>query len=390
MSRTRYVVSRLMKIACLHKKTMCLCLVGCVVGMMCVFLFFSVLRRIYVDDAFGWGPARTTTICFAQCMPAADVVALLEKQQGINGYILYMDVAAHPLSGEQLFLHGVRGAVAEVCTPATALAGTLEGNDADLFMLRSASHVPQAFLLAADDMVIQINDDNFACAGVQNGTWELSWSPMVPSPMAVSIQRAGSNRVFDESEWLNHGVIITAACAARHNYPVSALRITFWSPDARGAFLTLLGHFGDNVAQYHMPWGDGILLPTLEEMPMGMWFKILPVLIAVGTMMTLVLHWLGTFRFVLRIWRQQGASYGVCRNGLFQVGMGMALLACPLGWVLYRLVLLWGEQKGLMYPLPTSVTALIVVLYVLVCGVCIGVHSIRSARVSLYHRGIIP
>ena len=216
---------------------------------------FSVLRRIYVDDAFGWGPARTTTICFAQCMPAADVVALLEKQQGINGYILYMDVAAHPLSGEQLFLHGVRGAVAEVCTPATALAGTLEGNDTDLFMLRSASHVPQAFLLAADDMVIQINDDNFACAGVQNGTWELSWSPMVPSPMAVSIQRAGSNRVFDESEWLNHGVIITAACAARHNYPVSALRITFWNPDAKGAFLTLLGHFGDNVAQYHMPWG---------------------------------------------------------------------------------------------------------------------------------------
>lgn len=43
-----------------------------------------------------------------------------------------------------------------------------------------------------------------------------------------------------------------------------------------------------------------------------------------------------------------------------------------------------------MYPLPTSVTALIVVLYVLVCGICIGVHSIRSARVSLYHRGIIP
>ena len=390
MRKTRYLYGKLLTLAARRWRLSLLCLLGFVVGLALILILFAIQRRISLGVAGARITARSASIYLNQDVPADKIYALLDGREDLNGYVLHINARSGASPEEEIIIDAVWGAMGEPRTRQTVMAGYYEGDDGDFFLYRAFNFVSADFIGAAD--TITIDGTPFTSRGVQNGVYPLRENRVTPSAHPLTVDRPGAERVFDESfvDWPDY-VIVTAACAAKHAYPVAGIMVFYEDPDSKPMFRSLLAELaelGPVVREYDMPWAESDTAPALTEFNIGLIAQLPGVLIALVSALLLIYFWLGSFRFALRVWQRTGAGRGSCRRALFLLGMTLLLAAAVLGYGVYRLVLPWGKRMGMMLPLPGSVVAVLAILCAALCILCVWLHCRRAARISLAKGGL--
>ena len=390
MRKTRYLYGELLTLAARRWRLSLLCLLGFVVGLALILILFAIQRRIDLSVGGTRITARSASIYLNQDVPADKIYALLDGREDLNGYVLHINARSGASPEEEIIINAVWGAMGEPRTRQTVMAGYYEGDDGDFFLYRAFNFVSADFIGAAD--TITIDGTPFTSRGVQNGVYPLRENRVTPSAHPLTVDRPGAERVFDESfvDWPDH-VIVTAACAAKHAYPVAGIMVFYEDPDSKPMFRSLLAELaelGPVVREYDMPWAESDTAPDMAEFGLTLIAQLPGVLIALVSALLLIYFWLGSFRFALRVWQRTGAGRGSCRRALFLLGMTLLLAAAVLGYGVYRLVLPWGRRTGAMLPLPGSVVAVIAILCAVLCILCVWLHCRRTARISLAKGGL--
>ena len=390
MRKTRYLYGKLLTLATRRWRLSLLCMLGFVAATAFIFIFFAIQRRISLSVADARITARSASIYLNQDVPADKIYALLDGREDLNGYVLHINARSGASPEEEIIINAVWGAMGEPRTRQTVMAGYYEGDDGDFFLYRAFNFVSADFIGAAD--TITIDGTPFTSRGVQNGVYPLRENRVTPSAHPLTVDRPGAERVFDETpgNWPGD-VIVTAACAAKHAYPVAGIRVFYEDPDSKPMFRSLLAELaelGPVVREYDMPWAESDTAPDMAEFGFTLIAQLPDVLIALVSALLLIYFWLGSFRFALRVWQRTGAGRGSCRRALFLLGMTLLLAAAVLGYGVYRLVLPWGRRTGTMLPLPGSVVAVIAILCAALCILCVWLHCRRAARISLAKGGL--
>ena len=392
MRKTRYLYGELLTLAARRWRLSLLCLLGFVVSMALILILFAIQRRIDLSVGSTRLTARSASIYLNQDVPADKIYALLDGREDLNGYVLHINARSGASPEEEIIINAVWGAKGEPRTRQTVMAGYYEGDDGDFFLYNSFGAVPADLIGAADTARITIDGTPFTSRGVQNGVYSLRENRVTPSAHPLTVDRPGAERVFDESfvDWPDY-VIVTAACAAKHAYPVAGIMVFYEDPDSKPMFRSLLAELaelGPVVREYDMPWAESDTAPDMAEFRFTLIAQLPDVLIALVSALLLIYFWLGSFRFALRVWQRTGAGRGSCRRALFLLGMTLLLAAAVLGYGVYRLVLPWGRRMGTMLPLPGSVVAVLAILCAVLCILCVWLHCRRAARISLAKGGL--
>ena len=393
MRKTRYLYGELLTLAARRWRLSLLCLLGFVAATAFIFIFFAIQRRISLSVADARITARSASIYLNQDVPADKIYALLDGREDLNGYVLHINARSGASPEEKIIINAVWGAKGEPRTRQTVMAGYYEGDDGDFFLYNSFNSIPADLIGAADTARITIDGTPFTSRGVQNGVYPLRENRVTPSAHPLTVDRPGAERVFDKGSYADfpQHVIITAACAAKHAYPVAGIMVFYEDPDSKPMFRSLLAELaelGPVVREYDMPWAESDTAPDMAEFGFTLIAQLPDVLIALVSALLLIYFWLGSFRFALRVWQRTGAGRGSCRRALFLLGMTLLLAAAVLGYGVYRLVLPWGRRTGAMLPLPGSVVAVIAILCAVLCILCVWLHCRRAARISLAKGGL--
>ena len=393
MRKTRYLYGKLLTLAARRWRLSLLCLLGFVAATAFIFIFFAIQRRISLSVADARITARSASIYLNQDVPADKIYALLDGREDLNGYVLHINARSGASPEEEIIINAVWGAKGEPRTRQTVMAGYYEGDDGDFFLYNSFNSIPADLIGAADTARITIDGTPFTSRGVQNGVYPLRENRVTPSAHPLTVDRPGAERVFDKGSYADfpQHVIITAACAAKHAYPVAGIMVFYEDPDSKPMFRSLLAELaelGPVVREYDMPWAESDTAPDMAEFGFTLIAQLPDVLIALVSALLLIYFWLGSFRFALRVWQRTGAGRGSCRRALFLLGMTLLLAAAVLGYGVYRLVLPWGRRTGAMLPLPGSVVAVIAILCAVLCILCVWLHCRRAARISLAKGGL--
>ena len=393
MRKTRYLYGKLLTLAARRWRLSLLCLLGFVVSMALILILFAIQRRLALSVGSPRLTARSASIYLNQDVPADKIYALLDGREDLNGYVLHINARSGASPEEKIIINAVWGAKGEPRTRQTVMAGYYEGDDGDFFLYNSFNSIPADLIGAADTARITIDGAPFTSRGVQNGVYPLRENRVTPSAHPLTVDRPGAERVFDKGSYADfpQHVIITAACAAKHAYPVAGIMVFYEDPDSKPMFRSLLAELaelGPVIREYDMPWAESDTAPDMAEFRFTLIAQLPDVLIALVSALLLIYFWLGSFRFALRVWQRTGAERGSCRRALFLLGMTLLLAAAVLGYSVYRLVLPWGRRTGTMLPLPGSVVAVIAILCAALCILCVWLHCRRAARISLAKGGL--
>lgn len=358
---------------------LCCLLISAVVFAATPFLFSSAMQT-WSDEMW---EQRVAKVTFCENVSARELYERLANHPQVNGYLMNLDVQQQGNEHNTVTLNAVSGVLYEQNQGSNALLGSADTSDEDIFLLRSID-VPNQFILQMDEMTVLIDGQPFESAGLSKAIGA-NYANLPSNGQGMTVvynDEDGSPALFQSELSWGSVVLIPSATAARHDFPVSALEISFVSLDANEAYQSIIAPYRAHLATEQLPWSTAPLTPSFHQLPINSIWNLLSEVMCLLSVMVLLLLWLSTFGGAVRVFLLEGAGTGRCGFALFLLGLMMLLLSMVLGYGFYLLLLPLGERLGIMTWLPLNVLSLIGVIFIGISLCFLVFYCRRCVRIA--------
>jgi len=356
------------------------CLLICSAVFAAIPSLFSNAMVVWEDNAWN---NRVAKVTFREDVSAHELYQQLSNDPRINGFLMNLDIQQQGNESNVVSVNAVHGVIYERNRGDNKLIGEYDDSDDDLYFLRSMD-VPHAYLQRMDEMTVLIQDQPYTSGGLCKAIGaNYGDLPSLGKGLSVSYMGPDSKpQLFECKYFWGTLVVIPAGTAAKHDYPVSALEISFTELIAADIYHEVMAPFQDKIRRAYLPWSEEPLKPSFDQLPQDSALNLLSEFICLLNIMVLLLLWLGSFQGALRVWLHQGASRFACGLALFLVGLLMVVLSMALGYGIYALLLPLGMQWGIFAELPLNILSLTGFIFVTVALICLMIYCGRCVRTA--------
>ncbi len=358
-----------------------ICLAVCSIVFAAIPLLFSNTLMVWSESYWA---NRVAKVSFRSDVSASALYDRLAENPRVNGFLLNIDIQQQgDPEKNTIMLNAVRGIIYERNKGNNALLGDADKTDRDVFLLRQMD-IPEKYRFRMDEMVTFIDGTPYRFAHLCGSIGaNYGHTPSLGNGLVITYQDdSGEEQLFESKYSWGTLVAIPAATAAKHDYPVSALEISFADLGAASVYHEIMAPFQSQIESEYLPWSDQPLMPSLDESTPETSWNIISELICLLNLMVLLLLWLGSFHKALCIWLREGALSWHCHLSLFIIGILMVILSMLLGFGIYALLLPLGIRAGLLTALPLNLVSLLCVVYLIVAVIYLAIYCRRCVRTA--------